>query len=82
VRRITKKTADLIGLTNRGVLKEGLTADICVFDENEIAPTATYLEPVQLSKGVRHVIVNGEIALTDGRQTDVRAGKFLRKQYR
>ena len=82
VRRITKKTADLIGLTDRGILKEGLTADICVFDENEIAPTATYLEPVQLSKGVRHVIVNGEIALTDGRQTDVRAGKFLRKQYR
>ncbi len=79
VYRITKKTADLIGLTDRGVLKEGLAADICVFDENEIAPTATYLEPVQLSKGVMHVIVNGEIALTDGKQTSVRAGRFLRK---
>ncbi len=80
VRRVTKKTADLIGLTDRGLIKEGLSADVCVFDENEIAPTATYLEPVRLSKGVKHVIVNGEIALRDGRQTSVRAGRFLKKR--
>lgn len=79
VRRVTKQTADLIGLTDRGLLKEGFTADICVFDPNEIAPTATYLEPVQLSKGVMHVIVNGEIALMNGQQTSIRAGRFLKK---
>lgn len=80
VRRVTKKTADLIGLTDRGMLKEGLVADICVFDADEIAPTATYLNPIRLSKGIKHVFVNGEIALKDGNQTDVRAGRFLRKK--
>lgn len=79
VRRVTKKTADLIGIKDRGIIKEGLSADICVFDANEIAPTATYLDPVKLSKGIKHVIVNGKIALYDGVQTDVRAGRFLRK---
>lgn len=76
---MTKKTADLIGIKDRGIIKEGLSADICVFDANEIAPTATYLDPVKLSKGIKHVIVNGKIALYDGVQTDVRAGRFLRK---
>ncbi|MBQ9856814.1 MAG: amidohydrolase family protein, partial [Clostridia bacterium] len=81
VHRVTKQTADLIGLTDRGLLKEGFTADICVFDPNEIAPTSTYLEPVSLSKGVKHVIVNGEIALENGVQTLIRAGKFLKKHF-
>ncbi len=80
VRRVTKKAADLIGLTDRGLLREGLAADICAFDADKIAPTATYLDPVKLSKGVKYVIVNGEIALKDGIQTDVRAGIFLKKR--
>ncbi|MBR3929950.1 MAG: D-aminoacylase [Clostridia bacterium] len=80
VRRVTKKPAQMIGFTDRGELKEGFAADVCVFDPNEIAPTGTYLEPVRLSKGVKHVIVNGEIALKDGVQTSVRAGKFLKKR--
>lgn len=82
VRRVTTKTAALIGLCDRGQIKEGLAADICVFDANEIAPTATYLDPVKLSKGIKHVIVNGEIALYDGVQTSVRAGRFLKKKIR
>ncbi len=80
VRRVTKKSADLIGLRDRGVIKEGLFADICVFDDQTIAPAATYLDPVKLSKGVKYVLVNGEIALKDGVQTDVRAGRFLTKR--
>lgn len=81
VRRVTKKTADLIGLSDRGQLKEGLAADICVFDASEIASKATYLDPVRLSKGIKHVIVNGEIALENGVQTLIRAGKFLKKHF-
>ena len=79
VRRITSQPARMIGFTDRGELKEGFAADICVFDENAIAPTSTYLEPVSLSKGVKHVIINGEIALENGVQTTARAGRFLKK---
>ena len=80
VRRVTSKAADMIGMSDRGRLAEGLAADITVFDPASIAPRATYLEPVQLSQGVRHVLVNGCIALENGMQTDARAGRFLRKK--
>lgn len=79
VRRITSKPADLIGLRNRGRLLPGMAADITVFDPQKIAPRATYLDPVQLAQGVKHVLVDGGIALEDGVQTALRAGRFLRK---
>ena len=79
VRRVTSKPADLIGLRDRGRLLPGMAADITVFDPQAIAPRATYLEPVQLSQGVQHVLVDGSVALEDGIQTELRAGRFLRK---
>ena len=79
VRRVTSKAADMIGLTDRGRLLPGLVADITVFDPAAIAPRATYLEPIQVSQGVMHVVIGGEIALEDGKQTALRAGRFLRK---
>lgn len=80
VRRITKKPACEIGFADRGELKEGYIADITVFDPESIRPTATYLDPVQLSTGVKHVIIGGQIALENGSQTNVRAGQFLKKR--
>ena len=79
VRRVTSKTAHTIGLTNRGVLKTGNIADITVFDPERIAPKATYLDPIQLSAGVQHVLVGGELALYHGVQTELRKGRFLVK---
>ena len=79
VNRVTLKTALRFGMTDRGVIAAGKAADITVFDPDTIAPRATWLEPVQLAAGVRHVIVNGIIALKDGVQTKMRAGRFLRK---
>ena len=79
VRRVTSLPAGNIGLARRGLIKPGYAADITVFDPETIAPRATYREPVQLAAGVRHVVVNGQTALKDGRQTDRRAGRFLRK---
>jgi len=79
VRRVTSKAADMLGMKDRGRLLPGMAADITVFDEKEIAPRSTYLDPVQLSKGVRHVLVNGQSALENGRQTALRPGRFLRK---
>ena len=80
VRRVTSKPADLIGLADRGRLREGYAADITVFDAQRIAPKATYLNPIALAQGVRHVLVGGGVALEDGEQTAYRGGRFLRKQ--
>ena len=79
VRRVTALPASFVGLKRRGLLKEGMAADITVFDPETIAPRATYEEPVQLSQGVCHVVIDGQGALEDGVQTEVRAGRFLRK---
>lgn len=81
VRRVTSLPAGNIGLTHRGLIKPGYAADITVFDPEKIAPCATYLNPVQLATGVQHVILDGQMALKNGEQTDVRAGRFLRKTF-
>lgn len=79
VRRVTSKPADMIGLTDRGRLAPGMVADITLFDPDAYAPRATYLDPIQLSAGVVHVLLSGEFALKDGVQTALRGGQFLRK---
>jgi N-acyl-D-aspartate/D-glutamate deacylase len=50
-----------------------------VFDTDTIEDVATYAEPRQYPKGIAHVIVNGQVAVEDGRQTDARAGRMLRR---
>ena len=79
VRRVTSKPADTFGLTDRGRIAPGLAADLTVFDSAAIAPRATYLNPIQTAQGVHWVIVGGKIALREGRQTEERAGRFLRR---
>ena len=80
VQRVTSKAAELMGMHDRGILKEGMVADITVFDPSSIGPRATYLEPIQLAQGVQHVIIGGAVALENGKQTACRCGRFLRKQ--
>lgn len=79
VRRVTSKPADTFGLKGRGRVAPGMAADLTVFDPAAIAPRATYLNPVQTAQGVHWVIVGGRIALREGRQTEERAGRFLRR---
>lgn len=79
VRRVTSKPADTFGLADRGRIAPGKAADLTVFDPNRIAPRATYLNPIQTAQGVQWVIVGGKIALREGRQTEERAGIFLRR---
>ena len=79
VRRVTSKAADMLGMKERGLLREGMVADITVFDPDTIAARATHIDPVRLSAGVHHVIVNGQIALKNGVQTTARCGQILRK---
>lgn len=63
---------------DRGRIAEGLAADICVFDYAKLADKATFAKPATESEGVRHVVVNGQLVLEDGKLTAQRPGRVLR----
>ena len=78
IRKMTGKPADVLGLTNRGYLREGYAADILVIDPATVEDKGTYIEPKQLSKGIDYAIVNGKILIDNGKATPQPAGKVLR----
>ncbi len=78
VRKITSAVATRLSIQDRGVLREGLFADIAVFDPETILDNATYENPHQVSTGVRHVFVNGTAVLSDGNHTGARPGRAVR----
>ena len=79
VRKCTAAVAGRLGLTDRGVLREGLVADIVAFDPQTIIDRATFEDPVQGPTGIPYVIVSGQVAVDGGDQTDVRSGRVLRR---
>jgi len=78
IRRLTSHPASVLGLRERGSLKEGYFADIVVFDPAKIQDHATFAEPHQYSTGVSQVVVNGQLALENGEPTAARPGRFVR----
>jgi N-acyl-D-amino-acid deacylase len=78
IHRLTALPAANLSLKDRGLLKQGYYADIVVFDPNKIQDHATYVEPHQLASGVYDVIVNGQLALSEGMATGAHSGKFVR----
>lgn len=78
IRSSSALPAEVLGLQNRGMLKEGYAADIVVFDPNTIEDKATFSEPHQYSEGIQTLIVNGVIVIVDGRYNGELAGKPLR----
>jgi len=78
IRKFSALPAARLHLTDRGVLKAGLAADLVVFDQQEITDRATYAEPNQLSVGMRFVLVNGVPVIADGRETLRLPGRVLR----
>lgn len=79
IRKMTSLPASRLGLSNRGVLREGAVADITVFDSNTVTDQATFIEPHQYATGIVHVFVNGQRVLQDGEPTGIRSGVVLRK---
>jgi dihydroorotase/N-acyl-D-amino-acid deacylase len=77
VRKMTAFPAQRLGLANRGVLREGLKADVTVFDPDAIRDRATFENPHQYSEGVSLVVVNGEIVFENGSVTRARPGQIL-----
>ena len=78
VRKMTSLPASRMGLEDRGLLREGMRADIVVFDAATIIDRATYSDSRALPTGIDYVIVNGDVALARGRLTPSRAGMVLR----
>jgi len=77
IRMTSGLPAATIGLTDRGLIKEGFQADIVVFHPSTIQDQATYLAPHQYSTGISLVLVNGQVAVEEGKYTGVLAGQIL-----
>ena len=79
VRKMTSLPAKRFQISERGKLREGYYADVLIFDPNTVGDTATYENPVSYSVGMDTVIVNGQIAFSNGAPTGALAGRVLRR---
>ena len=79
VRAQTSLPAQILGLRDRGLLREGFHADLVVFDLDTIKDTATFFEPHQYAEGIEYVMVNGVFTVDNGELTWKRPGKVLSK---
>src|SRR5213595_323729 len=77
IRRLSALPATNLGLDHRGFLKEGMFADVVVFDPTTIADHATFENPAQYATGMKNVFVNGREVLKDGEHTGAKPGRAL-----
>jgi len=77
VRRLSALPATNLGLDHRGFIREGMFADVVVFDPATIADRATFDKPHEYAIGMKHVFVNGVQVLKDGEHTDAKPGRAL-----
>jgi N-acyl-D-aspartate/D-glutamate deacylase/arylsulfatase A-like enzyme len=78
VRKMTALNAAKLGIRDRGLLREGMQADITLFDPATVIDKATYTAPFAYNDGIEYVIVNGIVILEHGRHTGARPGRVLR----
>lgn len=79
IRSMTSLPAEKFRIKQRGKIAEGFHADIAVIDLNAITDHATFMEPHQYATGVRHLMVNGVVAISDGQATGSSGGEALRQ---
>ena len=77
VRRLSALPASNLGLDHRGFIREGMFADVVVFDPATIADRATFDKPHQYAVGMKHVFVNGVQVLKDGEHTGAKPGRAV-----
>jgi N-acyl-D-amino-acid deacylase len=78
IRKFSSLPALRMRLTDRGVLKQGMWADVVVFDPNTVRDLATFDDPNRLSEGMLYVLVNGVPVIEDGKMTGALPGRVLR----
>ncbi|AZU64475.1 N-acyl-D-amino-acid deacylase family protein [Neobacillus mesonae] len=81
IRRMTSQPARIIGLQDRGIIREGMAADIVIFNPDKIIDQATYEKPRQFNVGIDTVIVNGEVIIQGQLAYQKAAGKVIRRTY-
>ena len=79
VAKLSAVPAARLGLTDRGLVREGWAADIVAFDPATVLDEATYERPARYPTGIPHVVVNGTLAIRDGVETGARSGRLLRR---
>ena len=79
VRKMTSLPAQTFRLKERGLLREGMYADVTIFDLRTIIDLGTYTNPSQFPVGIEYVIVNGRLVLENGKQFNVLPGRVLKK---
>jgi len=79
VARMTSVAANDLKLYDRGRIAVGAAADLVVFDPNRVRDRSTFAEPTLLAEGIRHVLVNGQFVIENGKTTPGRPGRVLRR---
>jgi N-acyl-D-amino-acid deacylase len=77
IQKMTSMTARKFKLHKRGQITDGYFADLVVFSPDKVIDCATWKEPHQYPKGINHVLVNGQIVVTQGNHTGALPGKIL-----
>ena len=78
IHKMTGAPAARVGLRDRGLIKEGMFADITIFDPAKVIDKATFESPNQYPAGIEYVLVNGKISVDKGQHTSALAGRALR----
>lgn len=79
IRKMTSLPASVLGITDRGTIKNGMWADLVIFDPATVADRATFEDPFQYPVGIDSVLVNGVVVLDEGQHTNARPGKVLKR---
>lgn len=78
IRRFTSRPALRVGITDRGILRPGMKADITLFNPLTVRDVSTFVDPTHYSEGVQHVFVNGQAVVSNGAITAARPGDVIR----
>ena len=78
VAKMTSMPAQRLGLKDRGILRDGMKADIVLFDPDKVTAKATFDDPKQYPEGIDYVVVNGKLVIDDGTHTGALPGRALR----
>jgi N-acyl-D-aspartate/D-glutamate deacylase len=82
IRSMTSLPAQILGLKNRGMLREGFMADLAIIDLDNFRDLATFFDPHQYPEGVQYVMVNGEMLVDDGELTWKLPGRIITTENR
>ena len=77
IRKMTSFAAQITGLTDRGLLRPGMAADIAIFDPEQVSDKATFEDPSQYPAGIAYVVVNGTVVIDQGKHTGALPGRVL-----